>query len=80
MMSILIFSGAWGKTGLVAGALWSIGILATLNASMYFWVWADPEGFQLYTSESTKLRNVTALMFWFAVVSLAIYVLAGWVS
>lgn len=80
MMSIFMLSGAQDKTGLVAGALWGIGLLAALNAGLYFWEWTEPEDFELYTSENINWRNVTVPIFWCAVVALIFSVSAGWVS
>ena len=80
MMSIFMLSGAWDKTGLVAGGLWCIGILAAVNAGLYFSEWTEPEDFKLYTSESTNWRNVTVPMFWCAFVALVLSVSVGWVS
>jgi|TARA_R100000501_G_C2588147_1_gene89062 hypothetical protein len=80
MVSIFILSSAWDKTGFVAGALWVIGLLAALNASLYFWEWTEPEDFKLYTSENKNWRNVTIPVFWCAVFALAFSVSTGWVS
>tara|TARA_R100001143_G_scaffold60870_2_gene60755 strand:- start:1345 stop:1593 length:249 start_codon:yes stop_codon:yes gene_type:complete len=64
MASILILSSAYEKSGVAAAILWSAGLLASVNAGMYFWEWSDPEDFNEYIKGSVNWRVWTVLAFW----------------
>lgn len=76
MASIMMMSSAYEKGGVAAILLWGSGLLASINAGMYFWEWSEPENFHGYIEKNTNWRFWTVLAFWAVTFAGAVFALS----